>query len=70
MHDILLTKSRIHLYGSGITECSNCRLVNETALHALRDWKVVRSMWERRVSANIEDEFYKVELQDWIVIKF
>lgn len=67
-HDKLLTNNCISTSGFGEDGCSLCGAVRETSLHALRDCKVVKGLWDNIVPGNIKRQFFEAYWHDWLLL--
>lgn len=66
-HERLLSnvERRRHVGGSGM--CDRCQEEEETVMHAVRDCRVARTVWERVVPKMLMPEFYSLGMKDWLM---
>lgn len=65
-HDRLLTNHRLNGFGFGNASYSLCGNVCESTLHALRDYKFAKRVWDNVVPVGIVQAFFTGSLGDWI----
>lgn len=64
----LLTRHRMGMHGFGDVSCNSYGNSNETILHALRDYKYAKEVWENRVPLSIVHEFFTDDFHKWISV--
>lgn len=67
-HDRILTNYSNTKKGLRVAGCVLCGEVSETTLHALCDYSKSMHVWRSLVSSAIMEDFYKMDLKDWITI--
>lgn len=60
--------SRMSRCGYTIDGCRNCGAASESPIHALRDCRAVRKVWENRVPTSFVNLFFQMDWKYWINI--
>lgn len=67
-HNRLLTHYRMSQRGYGSDDCRSCGAASESPIHALRDCRSVRKVWENRVLKDIMHLFFQLDWNEWVNI--